>query len=185
MSSRYTCWRSLPLALLLALVAASAIAEEPYYTWVDENGIVNFSQQNPKDVDAILVTRGHRYSATSESAALESGRPGKVAAPEAPVPEEETASEKGETGESAAKPSPTDQQLDEQMATERQKVQAEIARARASNCEMGKRNLARLEAYARIRIKEADGSERILTDQEKADRTAQAKKTITENCGPG
>ena len=72
--------------------------------------------------------------------------------------------------------------LDTQIAIEKARIDQEISQAKKSNCAIGKRNLVQLEAYARIKIKDDDGTERTLTDSEKASRIAEANQTIRENC---
>ncbi|MBD3649557.1 MAG: DUF4124 domain-containing protein [Pseudomonadales bacterium] len=49
-----TMLRSIPTIFVLTTLAAFGVfaAERPYYMWVDENGILNYSQDKPKDTDA-------------------------------------------------------------------------------------------------------------------------------------
>jgi|TARA_Y100000310_G_scaffold268350_2_gene280901 hypothetical protein len=145
------------LTLLFLAFSHSGKAEEPYYIWVDENGVKNFSQRNPKDVDATFVSRSQPFG--TRTTAADSRRP----------PGEPPASE----SQAATSAVP-----DADMAEEDQAVQEEIARIRASNCNIGKRNLAKLKAYARIRV-----GDRVLTDEEKQQRIESAEKTIEDNCG--
>lgn len=150
------------LTLLLLVLSYSSQAEEPYYIWVDEDGITNYSQRNPRNVDATFVSRSQAFGA-KKAPTQRGSRPGQVPA-----------------SESKAETTPAQ---DLEMDKEEQAVQEEIARIRTSNCDLGKRNLAKLQAYARIRIRDPDGGERVLTDNEKQQRIERARKTIKDNCG--
>lgn len=150
------------LALLLLALSSSGQAEEPYYIWVDEDGITNYSQRNPRNVDATFVSRSQAFG-TKKAPTQRGSQPGQVPA-----------------SESRAETTPAQ---DLEMDKEKRAVQEEIARIRASNCSLGKRNLAKLQAYARIRIRDPDGGERVLTDNEKQQRIESAQKTIKDNCG--
>ena len=40
------------LLAIFSVSAMSAIAEEDYYVWVDENGVTNYAQRNPQGYNA-------------------------------------------------------------------------------------------------------------------------------------
>ncbi len=148
--------------LLLAFSHAGQTKDEPYYTWVDEDGVTNFSQRNPRHIDASYISKPQSFGVRKTPSQRGTG-PGQTSGSESDA---ERATER-----------------DEEMEREEQAVREEIARVRASNCSIGKRNLARLQAYSRIRIRDSDGDERLLTDEEKQQRIENAQKTIKENCG--
>ncbi len=150
------------LALVFLAFTDSARSEDPYYIWVDEDGVTNYSQRNPRDVDAKLVSKSAPFG--TKNAPTQRGiRPKRLPA-----------------GQSQAQPAPAP---DASMDKEEQAVAEEIARIRASNCNIGKRNLAKLQAYARLRVNDPDGGDRVLTDEEKQQRIENAQKTIRDNCG--
>jgi hypothetical protein len=132
-------------------------ASDAYYTSVDENGVTNFAQQDPKDYESTYVRT------TAQAARL--NRP----TPKTNVDDTASASEQ-------------EVDPDREIQEEREDIRQQIAKIRASNCKIGKRNLAKLEAYARIRVIEEDGQERVISEEEKQARTEKARKTITENC---
>tara|TARA_E500000331_G_scaffold346234_1_gene384852 strand:- start:1964 stop:2194 length:231 start_codon:yes stop_codon:yes gene_type:complete len=66
-------------------------------------------------------------------------------------------------------------------ANEKASIQAELAKIKADNCRIGSQNLARLESYARIRIRGDDGETRFLNDEEKAQPTEEARALIRDN----
>ena len=43
------------------LLALPVLAEEDYYTWIDENGVVNYSERNPQGYNAQYVRREARF----------------------------------------------------------------------------------------------------------------------------
>ncbi len=156
-------------SLLLAFTSSQLLASEAeYYTWVDENGVTNYAEKEPTGYNARFITR--------EAAQFGYGVRPRANDPEQAAPElpadspEPTPDENGQAD------------IDAQVAAERARVDAEIAAAKRSNCQIGKRNLVQLEAYARIRVKDGDGEERVLTDTEKAERISKARQTIRENC---
>ncbi len=154
------------VTLLAGMLAGnlSAQQEAEYYVWVDENGVTNYSQRNPQGVDATYV---------GPTRAESSRRPGAV-----PLSEEEEAV--AETDEEGG--APTDEEIDQDVAERRAAIDAQIAETRRQNCEIGRRNLAQLEAFARVRVTDANGQQRVLSDSEKASRIQEARNTIRENC---
>jgi hypothetical protein len=152
-------------AFAMLMLAPSVLAAE-YYTWVDENGVTNYSERNPQGYSADHITAENRFGYKN---------PGRLDAPSGD--ESETAASEEPLTENAA-----DEDVDKFIADERARIDMEIAKAKKSNCAIGKRNLAQLEAYSRIRVKDEDGTERVLTDAEKGNRMSQARQTIRENC---
>ncbi len=151
-------------SVLLAFSHSGQTKDESYYTWVDEDGVTNFSQRNPRHIDASYITRPQSFGIRNLPPQTGTGR-GEMS---------------GSKGDADGTPN-----QDEELAREEQAVHEEIARVRASNCSIGRRNLAKLQAYARIRVRDSDGTERVLTDEEKQQRTENAQQIIKENCGAG
>ena len=148
----------------LPLLASGA--EPDYYTWVDENGVTNYAQKNPRDYDARHVSRTHRFGY------VDTRRPQGSST----NTENATANEDAATTDKPAGVDPAS------IAAERKAIVEQIAAVKKSNCELGKRNLAQLEAYRRIRVRDADGNETLLNDEEKNDRMNEARQIIQENC---
>ena len=151
------------IALLLIASGVSA-SEEEYYTWVDENGVVNFSERNPQGYNARHVTAGQRqfgYHYEDEE-------------PEEP-PADPQSSEQ-------AVPPAGERPIDKELVEEEKRINQEIAATKRTNCNIGRLNLKQLQNYNRIRMKDDDGKVRVLTDEEKQARIAEAQKTINENC---
>ncbi len=162
------------IALVLTLLCAnSAAVATEYYTWVDENGVVNFSERDPENYSAELIN-----TRTARTRAFGFQRP--TASTEADSSNlANSTTDESELGEDGAG---LDPEIDAQIADEKARMQAEIAQTKRSNCAIGRRNLAQLETYARVRVLDDDGTERTLTDEQKRSRIEEARKTIRENC---
>ena len=152
------------LALCLFYQQGGITAPASYYTWVDENGITNFSERDPKEYNATFVSSEARFGIQQR----------RQAAPQSPA-----------SYGSKGLPEDTKTSEDEQIGAEQELVRQQIAKAKQSNCEVGKRNLAKLQAFARIRVKDDEGKETMLSDEEKQQRMEQARITIRENCVNG
>ena len=147
------------IGLLILLSATTSNAEDEYYTWVDEDGVVNYSEHNPQGFDARFITRSQRFGYQSDEP-LEQEAPEQTAAPAA---DEE-------------------RDIDVEIATQKARIDKEIAAAKKSNCNIGKLNLAQLQNYNRIKVQDDDGQVRVLSEEEKQSRIDRAKTTISENC---
>lgn len=149
------------------ITAQVALSEEEYYTWVDENGVTNYAERNPEGIDATYVTSSRAFGQRA-------------------VPANDRANDRRPQGNSASPdttatnsngPDP-DALVDEQAAA----MAAELASIKRKNCEIGKNNLAQLKAFARLRVTDENGENRILTDEEKEARSETARQTIRDNC---
>ena len=149
------------IGLLVLLYAATSNAEDEYYTWIDENGVVNYSEHNPPGVDARFITHGQRFGYQSDE------------------PEEQETPAQTTTQKPAAE---EERDIDVEIATQKTRIDKEIAAAKKSNCNIGKLNLAQLQNYNRIKVQGDDGQVRVLSDEEKQSRIDKAKETIKENC---
>ena len=152
--------RTLIAILIIAGFTAPVIAAD-YYTWVDENGVTNYGERNPRGYEAQYVTRNQRFGIQTP-------------------PRDETPEPAASDSASTAGASPIDP--DAMVAEERDALRAKIASAKASNCEVGKRNLAQLEAFRRIRVSDDNGENRLLTQDEKQAKADEARDIIRENC---
>lgn len=142
------------VCLLPCLMGASV------YRWVDENGVVNYTQLKPEGVDAELVSADTGRRVVSN-----------------PRPAAET------IGRQDAPPLTEKQQdmLSDLQAAERER-QAEIARVREANCEAAHDQLRQLTSRGRIRVVGNDGVERVMPDEERQQRIADAQRAVAANC---
>ncbi len=149
------------LIAFCGFLALAAIGEAEYYTWVDENGVTNYAQRNPKGYDADFISSSRPFG-------YQRGRGRPQAQRQASAGTESTTSDESGSGIS--------------IEAEREAIALQIAEVKRTNCEMGKRNLAQLEAFRRIRVRDEDGEERLLTDEEKAQRIDETRQIIRDNC---
>jgi hypothetical protein len=149
---------SLTIAAVLTLSSATAIADE-IYRWVDENGVVNFTQQKPRDTEAeAIATDTPRVFSDSKPAAVASS-----AATDEPLSAEQ------------------EEMLEGLQAAERAR-QDEIAKIKADNCQQSRDVLARLTLKNRIRVKGPDGEYTIMPEDERQERISKAQENIALYC---
>jgi len=149
------------LLVTCVLLTTAALTESDYYTWVDENGVTNYAQKKPTEYDARFITKSYRFG---------------YRATETPVQEE-----KAPSSETA----PSDSQEvdpDALIAEERAKFQAQLAEEKRFNCDVGKKNLTRLETFGRIKITDEDGNQRVMTPAEMDAKKIESRALIRENC---
>lgn len=136
------------------------------YRWVDENGVVNYTQLKPEGVDAELVSgdTGRRTPAT---------RP---ARPAPAIPATDQGADQGQTL------TEEQQRMLSDLKAAEQARQAEIARVRETNCQEARDLLQRLTSRGRIRITGPDGEERAMPEEERERRIDEAQRAIVANC---
>jgi hypothetical protein len=156
------------LALLLLIVGTTAAADE-IYRWVDENGIVNYTQLKPRDTDAeAIVTRAgaaRKAEKTAEPAPVATSTPAVTTTTGQPLDEEQQ------------------KMLEDLQAAEHQR-QVEVARIKEQNCQRSRDVLSRLSVKSRIRVRDENGEHRVMPEDERQDRIAQAQEGIALYCTP-
>jgi hypothetical protein len=158
-----------------------SVFAQDYYVWVDANGVTNYAQKKPLGVESRLITGSQRVGAGDQIVDTRRGsRPGAQAFDNANLQAEQAAKQSETTSQTGS----TDQEVDPDkiIAEDRAIIAAKIAEQKSANCEIGKKQLTTLEMFRRIRIKDENGAERVLNEDEKATRIATARKTIRENC---
>jgi len=145
---------------LLAGVSVSA-SEDKIYRWVDESGVVNFTQQKPRGKDA-------------EAIVTNTGGPRVVNDTPAPAPV---------TSASTGQPLSTEQEkMLEGLRAAEQARQAEIAKIKETNCQQSRDVLSRLTVRNRIRVKGPDGEYTIMPEEERQERISKAQENIALYC---
>ncbi len=157
---------SLAAILAAAPVLSGPVAAAEIYRWVDEDGVVNFTQLSPPDRRAQLIhtEAGRPTRSASEPAAIASATPA------------------ANSGQKPGALTPEQQLRLEQMQEAERARQAEIARIRSFNCERSRAVLQKLTAGPRIKVTGPDGEARIIPDDELRERIAKAQRGIAENC---
>jgi len=148
------------LALCLPLLMGAEV-----YRWVDENGVVNYTQVKPRGVAAEPInTRGAGASAASQAARAADLSPAE------------------------AERQLLQQQLEQQARLREQLEQAEqqrrqdMAQIRQDNCDMARSTLEQLTVRSRVSETNDRGERRVLPEEERQQRIKQAQDAIVENC---
>lgn len=151
----------LGIALLL-LTGLSASADE-IYRWVDENGVVNYTQQKPRGTESeTIVTQ-------SGSARMARNAPAPTPAPvSSPA-----------TGEPL---SPEQEKMLEGLRDAEKTRQNEIAKIKEQNCQQSRDVLSRLTMKSRIRVKDDNGDYTVMPEDERQDRIGKAQENIARYC---
>ena len=151
--------RSIVTALIATLGIIGSVQAE-VYRWVDENGVVNFSQHKPE------------------------GRTARAVDPRASKPASRSAADPVSTVEEPSEQdlSEDQQQMLSELKAREAERQAQLAEIRRDNCERSRSVLQRLTATARIRVRGEDGEERVLPHEELQARISEAQEGIATNC---
>jgi hypothetical protein len=73
--------------------------------------------------------------------------------------------------------------LQDLQAAEQQR-QVEVARIKEQNCQRSRDVLSRLTVKSRIRVRDENGQDRVMPEDERQDRIAQAQEGIALYCAP-
>ncbi len=162
--------RYLYLSAAVLISTLSAIASTPakaeIYKWIDEDGVVTFSEHKPQGKNAERIST--RASSRSSSNASSPGNA---------VPSEK-ASGKKETEELTQK----QQQMLEELQAREAEREAQVAEIRRDNCDRSRKALSRLTHSGRVRVRGEDGTERVLGEEERQRRIDDAQRGIAANC---
>lgn len=154
---------TIALAAALLVLASLPTAADEIYRWVDENGVVNYTQQKPRDTE-------------SETIVTNSGAARKVSQP-APTPAPSSVA----TGENL---SAEQEKMLEGLRAAEQARQDEIAQIKADNCQQSRDILSRLTLKNRIRVKDANGDSSVMPEDERQQRIGEAQENIVRYCVP-
>ena len=141
------------------LMASDAIAKDSVYRWVDDKGVVHFSNR-PAD------------AANAEKIDIQTSEV-KSTAPVSDVERDAIYAQPSE-------PSQAQQQRDER-AKNRQEA-AELAEAVAAGCDQRRQIVAQLEPSTRVMVRGEDGEVYRLDDNERLKALDEAKAYIAEKC---
>lgn len=154
---RFVCKLGLTLCALPLLMGATV------YRWVDENGVVNYTQLKPEGVAAELVHADTGQRVTSQPSAGEDSAVQTATADQGPLTDAQQ------------------RMLDELRAAEAER-QRQVAKVRDSNCQQAKDVLERLTSHGRLRITGEDGQARVMPEEERQQRIEQAQRAVAVNC---
>jgi hypothetical protein len=146
----------------LALCCLPLLMGASVYRWVDENGVVNYTQLKPEGVASELVRADTGQRLAESSPAPTRARP-------TTDPAEQNLSE--------------DQQrmLADLRAAEAER-QRQVAKVRDANCQQGRNLLQQLTSRGRLRITGEDGEQRVMPEEERQRRIEEAQRAVAVNC---
>ncbi|MEE9253617.1 MAG: DUF4124 domain-containing protein [Pseudomonadales bacterium] len=148
--------------LALLFLALPFLLGAEVYRWVDEEGVVHFSERPARN------TTAERISVSSGAGIRRAPAPTALAEPT-------TGTDSLTTKQQALQ-----DQLNQQASTRLR----EIAKTRGKNCEIAQSRFDDLTQYARIRIRGDDGEYRVLSEEDRVSEINQAKANVVEFC-PG
>ncbi len=142
------------ITLLLPLLMGADV-----YRWVDENGVVNYTQTKPRGVDAVqLQTSGRAVrSAPTPPAAAETEQPAGI--------------------------STEQRRLLREMQNDERDRRQHVAKVKQENCATARETLETLTIRGRVRIRDDNGEVRVVPEEERQKRIAEAQQAVLEHCG--
>ena len=147
--------RSFAASGLIGLLAAATVQAGTLYRWTDERGNPVISDRPPAVGTPYTTLDGARYGVKSSSAAR---------TPK-PMPTQQAESVKAGAGPSG------------DGAKQAVKIEKH-----PELCDQAKDNVFKLETFPRIRVTDDDGSVRFMTDEERKDKLASARKDEAAAC---
>ena len=158
---------SLAAGLVAALLSHPTPGAEPlYYMWRDDNGVLDFSQQQPADVVTRVVEKPERPFGYPDERAQASSSNG----------EDSTAADSTTDSESGLPP------LQEAGITSTE-IQQSNALTMKHNCEAARRVLQRLQGFKQIIVRGEDGFWRELSAEAKQAEIDKTLLDVQEFCG--
>jgi hypothetical protein len=149
------------------------------WRWVAADGVVTYGERPPAGVDATPVTT-HGAPPSARAAAV-------PAAEDAAVPAAGDPAAAG-TGTPApgtpARLSDAQRQLDAELSGTSAQRLANVERVRAENCAKARELFEQLTQFARLRVTDASGASRALTEEERRARLDEVRADIVEYCTP-
>lgn len=152
------------LGAALATGALQAAAQaDGIYKWVDEDGMVHYGTNPPKDSKSVETVRKPKHELLREREAAQ--RAALAAANVGQAPAEDAAS----TGA-------------EQEAPQTYTPNAAEQSAEAQRCNQAKANLETLQTRSRVKMRDKDGNVRMLSEEEHQQKITEAQYVIQESC---
>ena len=148
----------------LLIICLPMLMGAEIYRWVDLDGIVNFTQLKPRGVPAQQIVTGKHSTIVTEAIDPLDGEP------------------LGGQSNNGVRLTPEQQQMLDDLEAAEQVRQDEIAKIKKASCSKSRNLLGRLSRTSRIRVRDSDGSERIMGEDKRQQRITDAQRGISENC---
>lgn len=150
------------LAIVLILISGTCLAEPDIYRWVDDEGVVHFSEMPAANGKSVKVDTS-------------------VIIAEAPNPEAETVTESVSGQAAAADQISPAQQIREQRATAQQEAAAKKAKLE-ENCDNARYIISRLEPSPKVMTTNEAGEVVRMDDNERVRKLNEARAYLNANC---
>jgi hypothetical protein len=159
---------NVPGVVLVALLCpfAPSVSADEIYRWVDDQGVVNYTQQKPRGQEAekIQTKAGTRTKSTAATpAAASPAATGLASGTEKPLSAEQ-------------------QKMLEDLRRAEEARQEEVARIKEHNCQRSREVLTRLTVKNRIRVADESGEYRVMPEDERQQRISEAQENIALYC---
>ncbi len=159
-----------------ASLSMSTPASATTYRWIDNNGIVNYSERKPRGIAAELVTvLDGPKRARSQARGQAKGQARSQTTSTSPVAPSASAN-------TEANLSDVQQNMLQDLQAAEIERQGQIAVIRQDNCARSRRVLNNLSNLGRIRVTAADGSQSVLDEDQRSAKIAEAQQGIVANC---
>jgi hypothetical protein len=151
--------------LTFTLLALTPIlAQAAIYKWVDEHGNVQYSSEKPENAEA-------------EKMRVTSQPPLDSSANRRTDPDEAQTADKGDKTDAADDKPKTPAEKRAELAKK-----AESDKLKKEMCAEARENLATIENSARVRLEDANGEVRYLSEEEVASRTKSERERVSKYC---
>jgi len=147
------------LLIALVILLTPTAQADTVWRYVGPDGEIAYATQPPPGVSAEAVTLPQAFTDTTEDAAAI-----------------------GTAEPARNRLTPAQQEaLDGLLAAEAERAR-EAAQLQAANCDRARGVLERLSASGRIRVRDAEGQERAMTEDERQSRIREAAQVVAETC---
>lgn len=168
---------SLLAGFALAVTTLSWAHASEIYRWVDGDGVVNYSQQQPLGVDSEQIGKKKRRRAVGPAPVRAQLAPPSLDSPAPATPSTQRPLADGDLSSEQRK------MLDD-LKEEEADRRVEMARVRTEQCERSRDLLDKLSNNDRIRLREDDGTERVMPEEERLRRIDTAQRNVAAYCAP-
>ncbi len=154
------------LVLVLLMSTSGSVLADDVYRWVDASGVINYTQLRPRDFEAERISTQTGVVAVVNKVSNISG------------------TDESQTQDGSAQPSMTEAQrrMLENLRSEEETRQSDLAEARETNCDKSRLILARLSTTSRIRVRADGGVERMMPEEERQERINKAQQGVVIYC---
>jgi len=152
-------------------------AQADVYRWVAADGTVNYGEREPRGRDFTVISKnGAEKTKTVQTRPTSAFK--------------RSSDNQAQTATATPNAVPADGEnlsdhqkaMLDRMKADEAKRKENLAELRRSNCSTSKRVLSQMQSRGRIRVRNDDGEESALSDQDRSERIRKAQESIAVNC---